>query len=580
MRFNVAFDVPVAMRDGAELSTSVWRPDTDGPVPVLLMRTPYSKEMIGQLAVTSPNLFAMMRSGYAVVIQDCRGTFGSDGVFVPHVHDGPDGADTVSWLVDQEWCDGNVGMWGASYLGFVQWNLAASGAPGLKAIAPGVTSADFYRAPWHSAGGALSLDTALSWSTMMALNGAQRALSRGEDTAQDMAALAARLADRSLLNEVTPVAEQPLIAKYLPWMVDVAIEHPDRDKAWQDISALDHVESISTPALHIGGWYDLFIGETLRAYNDMRARSATAEAREGQRLIVGPWSHNPTGWLGYFPDRDFGLAAGMEAAMLTEPQIAFFDRWLKGRHDALDDRAPVRLFVMGIDQWRDEPAWPLPDARYTPYYLHGDGPANTAAGAGRLSADEPANDVVDTYLYDPRRPVPSLGGTTMNIGGYNGPADQRPLHDREDVLVFVTEPLDEPLEVTGPVTATLFVSSSATDTDFTAKLVDVHPDGRAIILCEGIRRMRYRNSLPEPELITPGEVYEIGIDLIATSNVFLPGHRVMVEVSSSNFPRYDRNSNTGGAIAHEHLADMAIAVNRVHRGAEYPSRVVLPIIES
>ncbi|WP_275466549.1 CocE/NonD family hydrolase [Streptomyces noursei] len=578
MRFDVAFDVPVRMTDGTELATNVWRPMTPEPVPVLLARTPYGKETIGQLGGTSPNLFAMMRAGYAVAFQDCRGTFGSDGIFVPHVHDAADGADTISWLAAQEWCNGNVGMWGPSYLGFVQWQAAATGVPALKAIAPAVTSADLYRAPWHSRGGAMSLDTTLAWATMMSLNEARRAVSEGRDAGLDIPQLAASLADRTLLTEHTPVAEHPLITKYLPWSADIAIGHASRDEAWEQVAALDAVESITTPALHIGGWYDVFIGETLRAYTEMKARAGSEQARSGQRLIVGPWSHNASGFLGYFPDRGFGITASTDAALLTEPQIAFFDRWLRGQADALDGREPVRLFVMGVDQWRDEPDWPLPDTEYTAYYLRGAGPANTAGGAGALSPAEPTDEFVDTYLYDPRRPVPSLGGTMMNMGGYDGPADQRPVHDRDDVLVFVSDVLDESLEVTGPVTATLFVSSSAPDTDFTAKLVDVHPDGRAIILCEGIQRMRYRNSLTEPEPITPDTVYEIAIDLIATANVFLPGHQIMVEVSSSNFPRYDRNSNTGKIIAQEHLAEMAVAVNRVHRGAEHPSRVTLPVI--
>ncbi|WP_079249610.1 CocE/NonD family hydrolase [Streptomyces sp. IMTB 2501] len=565
------------MKDGTELSTSIWRPETDEPVPALLVRTPYDKET-GGLGPSSPALSALLRGGYAVALQDCRGTFASAGVFVPHVHDAADGADTVAWLAAQEWCDGSVGMLGASYVGMVQWLAAASGAPELKAIAPAVTSADLYRAPWHSPGGALSLDGALGWATMMSLNEARRALAQGRDVAEDIAALAARLADRSIHNEATPVIDQPLLSAHLPWTVDVGIGHPDRDETWREISALDQVSSITTPALHIGGWYDLFIGQTLRSYGEMKTRAGTTEAREGQRLVIGPWSHNLSGFLGYFPDRDFGITAGMDAAALAEPHIAFFDRWLKGRQEGLDGRLPVRLFVMGIDRWRDEPDWPLPGTDYTAYYLEGDGPANSAAGAGRLTTTQPADAFVDTYLYDPRRPVPSFGGTMMNTGGYDGPADQRPVHDRDDVLVFTTDVLDEPVEVTGPVSARLFVSSSAVDTDFTAKLVDVHPDGRAIILCDGIQRMRYRDSLADPEPVIPGEVYEIGIDLIATSTVFLPGHRIMVEVSSSNFPRYDRNSNTGGVIAREHLSDMVAAVNRIHRGAEYPSRVVLPVI--
>lgn len=577
MKYSVSFDVFVPMRDGTKLATNIWRPETADRVPALLMRTPYGKEWIAPLGASSPNIFTLMRHRYAVVFQDCRGTFGSEGVFVPHEDDSADGADTVSWLVAQDWCNGSVGGWGPSYLGFVQWQTASTGVSGLKAIAPGVTSADLYRAPWHSPGGALSLDSLLGWSTMMCLNEVQRALARGAADPNDLINLVADLADRSSLTTVTPVANHPLIVKYLPWIVDVAIGHPDRDEIWESLAPIDRVSSITTPALHIGGWYDIFYGETLRAYTKMKTHAGSAEARAGQRLIIGPWSHNASGVLGFYPDRSFGLSAGMDAAMLTDPQIAFFDRWLKGREDALDGQASVRLFVMGLDQWRDERDWPLPDTRYTAYYLAGDGPANTASGTGRLTT-EPTSNAVDTYVYDPRRPVPSLGGTMMNRGGYEGPADQRPLHDRDDVLVFTSEVLGEPLEVTGPVTATLYVSSSALDTDFTAKLVDVHPDGRAIILCDGIQRMRYRDSLSAPEVMTPGEVYEITIDLIATSNVFLPGHRIILEVSSSNFPRYDRNSNTGGVIAQEHESEMITAVNSLHRGSQYPSRVVLPTI--
>jgi putative CocE/NonD family hydrolase len=561
------------MRDGTKLATNLWLPDSDDPAPVLLVRCPYNKDNAALYALP-PNVFELVRHGYAVAVQDCRGTFGSEGTFVPHVADADDGADTVRWLAEQDWCDGKVGSYGPSYLGFVQWHTASTGVEGFTAIAPTMTTADPHRAPWHSPGGALSLGISLLWATMMSLNEAKR----GAGGLEDMMRLARDAANHLETSALTPVAENPLIAKYLPWMIDVAIGHPDRDETWTELSALDRVSSITTPALHIGGWYDLFFGETLRAYTEMKARAGTTEAREGQRLIMGPWSHNPTGFLGFYPDRHFGATASMEAAMLTDPHLAFFDRWLKGRTDALDDYAPVRIFVMGIDQWRDEQDWPLPDTIYTPYYLEGNGPANTAAGAGTLSTTEPTSDTVDTYLYDPRRPVPSLGGTMVNIGGYDGPVDQRPVHDRHDVLCFTTEVLDQPVEVTGPVSANLHVSSSAVDTDFTAKLVDVHPDGRAIILCDGIQRMRYRDSLSTPELITPGDVYEITIDLNATSNVFLPGHRIMVEISSSNFPRYDRNTNTGGVIAREQESEMIAAVNHLHRGAGHPSRVVLPVI--
>lgn len=580
MTYSVSVDVPVPMRDGTKLATNIWRPDGAEPVPTLLVRNPYDKQAMQTYGYTSPNIFVLVESGYAVAVQDTRGVFRSEGTFVPHVDDAADGADTVAWLAEQDWCDGNIGAWGGSYLGFVQWLLAATGAPQLKAIAPSVTSADLYRAPWHTPGGALSLDTLLVWSTLMSTNELRRAMAGGSaDPADmvDMVDLVTAMADTKLLTSQTPVAEQPLISKYLPWVVDTAIGHPDRDETWTALSPLDRAGSITAPALNIGGWYDLFIGETLRAYTSMKAGGGSPAAREGQRLVIGPWSHG--NMTGFFPDRNFGMAASVQANDLTPAYVAFFDRWLRGRTEAIDEFAPVRIFVMGVDQWRDEPDWPLPDTRYTAYHLDATGPANTARGGGVLTTTEPTVDATETFLYDPRRPVPSLGGTLMKLTEYDGAADQRPVHDRADVLCFTSGPLEAPVEVTGPVTLTLFVSSSAVDTDFTAKLVDVHPDGRAIILCDGIQRMRYRNSLAAPEPMVPGEIYEIGIDMIATSNAFLPGHQILLEVSSSNFPRYDRNSNTGGVIAQEHESDMVVAVNTVHRGPEYPSRLILPIID-
>jgi len=304
----------------------------------------------------------------------------------------------------------------------------------------------------------------------------------------------------------------------------------------------------------------------------------------GQRLIIGPWDHlNSTG---IYPDRRFGLTADAITQDLTSEHLRFFDRWLRGRTDAgrlrfgSDPEPPVKIFVMGIDQWREEQDWPLPDTRYESWYLHGSGRANTAAGDGRLSTDAPGDTAADTYLYDPLWPVPTLGGRIMlpTTANAAGAVDQRPAEARDDVLCFTSEVLTEPVEVTGHVSLTLFASSSAPDTDFTGKLVDVFPDGRAIFLTDGILRARYRNSLAEPEPLTPGEPYELGLDLSITSNVFLPGHRIRLEVSSSNFPRYDRNSNTGGVIAEESADQVTVAVNRILHGPAHPSRLILPVI--
>jgi putative CocE/NonD family hydrolase len=313
----------------------------------------------------------------------------------------------------------------------------------------------------------------------------------------------------------------------------------------------------------------------------MRRHGGSAAARDGQRLIVGPWCHADGTDLGTFPDRSFGLDGSIKTADVTGAHLRFFDRWVRGRTDTPDDTHRVRIFVMGIDRWRDEVDWPLPDTRYTDFFLAGGGRANTATGDGVLTRDAASVEAADTFLYDPRRPVPSLGGTVLAAvsGAYPGPADQAAVETREDVLCFTTAVLERPVEVTGHVTLVLYVSSSAPDTDFTGKLVDVHPDGKAIILCEGIQRARYRRSLTDPAPLEPGTVYELTIDLCVTSNVFLPGHRILLEVSSSNFPRYDRNTNTGGTIAADGEDDLAVAVNRVHHGPAHPSRLILPLIE-
>jgi len=578
MSFTVEKDIMVPMRDGVRLATDAWVPSGDGPHPVLLVRLPYSKDMTTLYAYgLVPNVFTLIEAGYAVVYQDCRGTFRSGGDFIPMVNEPDDGADTVAWLLEQPWCDGNVGTYGASYLGFVQW-ATATASSGLKAIAPAVTTTDYYSTPWYSEGGALSLHAIQSWSTLMALANEQRALGAGSGDPQALMDLVGMAANPDPHLAALPVRARPLLEKQWPWWADI-LAHPARDEFWRGLSVADRFEDITVPALNIGGWFDIFVSSTVRTFTGLRKRGGSAEAREGQRLIVGPWDHlNSTG---VYPDRKFGLMADALYADLTGAHQRFFDRWLRGREAATAGDAPVRIFVMGIDQWRDEPDWPLPDTSYVDYYLHSSGRANTAGGDGELRAEPPGEQRADTYLYDPLRPVPSLGGRIMAPSTANaaGPVDQRPVESRADVLCYSTPVLDHPVEVTGHVSLTLFASSSAPDTDFTGKLVDVFPDGRAIFLTDGILRARYRNSLAEPEPLTPERVYEVTLDLSVTSNVFRPGHRIRLEVSSSNFPRFDRNTNTGGAVTEDGNEDARVAVNRVFHGPGRASRLVLPVID-
>lgn len=581
MKFLLDIDSQIPLRDGTLLSATIWRPVDGTPAPVIVIRTPYGKGDSKLTYSTDPNLYAFLDAGYAVVLQETRGVFRSGGEFAPYSGDAADGADTVRWLLAQPWCDGNIGSWGQSYMGMVQWALASTGVEGLRAIVPAQSSADFYRAHWYSPGGAMSLDTSLSWCALIVFNKLQRDLAHGDSTViPDLMEVGGILTNVSALSETLPIAHHPVLVKHAPWLADV-LAHPGRDDYWREQSPLEDFEQVTVPALNIAGWYDTFVTETLRAYNEMRKRGGTVEAREGQRLIVGPWGHAPEFVTGDFPDRRFGPLSGMLAANLGAAQLRFLNRWVKGDESALDDVAPVRIFVMGINQWRDETEWPLPDTRYVDYYLSATSASNSASGGGTLSTTVPDTDGQDVYLYNPLRPVPTVGGNILALGQgeYAGPSDQAEVELREDVLCFTTPMLEHAVEVTGHVSLTLNVSSSALDTDFTGKLVDVQADGRAIILCEGIQRMRYRESLGEPLPLEPHTVYEVTFDLAATSNVFLPGHRIRLEVSSSNFPRYDRNTNTGGNIATDGEADTKIALNTVHHGPAHLSRLTLPLIE-
>jgi uncharacterized protein len=551
MEIRLESDVQVPMRDGVRLATDIWIPRAQ-PAPVLLVRLPYGKSALPGILSHAliPNVLELVGHGYAVAWQDCRGTFASGGEFSPIVNEADDGLDTIAWLRDQRWCDGNVGTYGGSYLGFTQWTASTRSPEGLRAQAPSITSPDFYAAPWYSEGGALSWHTLRSWSALVS------------DPAAHLA---------------VPPADQPLLAKEAPWLADY-IAHPARDEYWQGVNADGRLDGVTVPTLHVGGWFDIFVNQTARTFTRMKTEGGSFDARQNQRLVIGPWDH--LSQTGVYHDRQFGLAADATAFGITRAHVQFFDRWVRGQRAALEGTAPVQIFVMGIDQWRNEPDWPIPGTSYTDYFLDGAGQANTSEGDGTLRTSPPEAEARDSYLYDPARPVPTAGGRVMAPAALNavGPVDQRAVEERPDVLCYTTAALDEPVEVTGHLSLVLHVSSSAVDTDFTAKLVDVHPDGRALYLTDGILRARYRESLNRPQPLTQGERYEITVDLGVTANVFLPGHRIRLEVSSSNFPRFDRNTNTGGYIAGESAADAVPATNEVRHGPACPSRLVLPVI--
>lgn len=571
MNILIEKNLMVPMRDGVLLATDLYRSAAGGAAPVLVMRLPYDKERS-----VAPDLMMFVQAGYHVVVQDTRGRFASQGDFQATFQESNDGTDCYAWVAQQPWCDGRIGTLGQSYLGQVQWLAAPHMPEAVKAMAVLIAPVDHYSDVAYR-GGVLNLGSMLFWCTMMAIGEQGRRLAAGQATPQALQNQAAALGKLAALYEALPLATmahlQDVFPPFFQWLA-----HPAYDDFWRAIDAR-HFAQIDKPVLHIGGWYDIFLNGTLQGFIGMRRQAASAEARNRQKLIIGPWSHG-TNWTASYHEQEYGMQASGEAVGLARLQLRWFDRWVKGVENGIEQEPPVRIFVMGLNQWREESDWPLPDTRYTPYYLHSGGHANTIHGDGTLSTDPPTNETADTFVYNPHDPVPAIGGANLTpFASSIGPRDQRSVELREDVLVFSTPVLPRALEVTGPITAQLYVASSAPDTDITCKLVDVHPDGRAMLLTDGILRLRYRQSFTEPVLLSADEIVPITIDLWSTANVFLAGHQVRIEISSSCFPKFARNSNTGGAVATESSEQYDVAVNRIYHDAAHPSHLLLPIIE-
>lgn len=567
-------NIMVPMRDGVRLATDLYRLADAAPTPVLMARTPYNKEGILAGGINF-DILAAVQAGYTVVVQDVRGRYASAGEFNPHIQETADGVDAFAWAAAQPWSNGRIGTFGSSYLGGTQWLPAREQPPALQAIAPSVTFSDCYEGCSYQGGTKVLHDLRWVVANIVPAEMARRA-AQGEKLLESDIPFDVDGA----LTEL-PLATHPFIREYAAFYLDW-LAHRTHDDYWPPIAPNAGYERITAPALNIGGWYDIFLWSTLQNYMGMRARGGSERARRHQRLIIGPWTH--MNFSGSFPEREFGSHASSAALDLPGLHLRWFDRWLKDERPSglpgVDAEPPVTLFVMGVDEWRSAADWPLPDTQYRPYYLHSNGAANTLHGDGTLSTELPDDEPTDLYLYNPLRPVPTVGGQVILPGGNAmGPRDQREVELRDDVLVYSTGVLDQPVAVIGPIELRLFVSSSARDTDFTGKLVDVFPDGRAIILTEGILRARYRNSLTEPELLEPGAIYALRLDLWATANVFLPGHRIRLEVSSSNFPRFDRNSNTGGDLVTETADQYRPAINCIFHEAAHPSHLILPIIE-
>jgi putative CocE/NonD family hydrolase len=581
VEFKVTRDIPVEMRDGTILYADVYRPAADGNYPVILQRTPYNKEL-GLIALIQNDTFRAVRRGYAVVIQDCRGRYASDGDFTPFHQEINDGYDTVEWCAAQSWSDGNVGMFGTSYVGATQWLAAVSAPPHLKCIVPCFTSSDYYEG-WTYQGGAFQWGFMCNWvlpfltSADLVRTNDRTPLADFEDRRK---ALAHAIDNMSETIKTLPLKDFPIDNEMSPYFQEW-LSHPSRGPWWKACSIEERHDKVAVPAFNVGGWFDIFLAGTINNFTGVRAKGATDASRLGSKLTLGAWTHTtpPSAVSGAV---DFGVLAGESTSPISLDMdgeyLRFFDLHLKGIDDGISEEPPVKIFVMGENVWREEQEWPIARTRYTCYYLHSGGDANSSSGDGSLSTETPSDERPDHYLYDPFHPVPSVGGQLCCYPSQLAPGafDQREIEERSDVLVFKTEPLAQDVEVTGPVTLNLWASTTAVDTDFTGKLVDIYPDGHARNLTDGIIRARYRNGTERPEFVTPGEIVEYTIDLWATSNLFKAGHRIGLEVSSSNFPRFDRNLNTGGDLGQE--TELRPALQTIYHDAEHPSHVVLPII--
>jgi putative CocE/NonD family hydrolase len=561
--YAVTFEPDVAMktRDGVTLYADVFRPKADGQFPVLLQRTPYGKSNDISIALRGA------ARGYVMIVQDVRGRFASEGEWYVFKHESEDGYDAVEWAAALPYSNGKVGMFGGSYVGATQMLAAIAHPPHLAGICPFVTGSNYHE-NWTYQGGAFEQWFSESWTSRLAKDTFDRQLTRATDAVVGDSQLP--LASYPLFN-TSGFRTSELMASLAPYYLDW-LAHPAYDDYWRAWSIQEHYPDITVPMLSIAAWYDIFQGGSLQNYVGLKNQAGSEAARRGQHLLVTLGGH--AGQERKVGDVDFGAVAEFNDDDAT---LDWYDYLFKGAPNEFAQK-PVTIFVMGLNQWRQEDDWPLARAKNTKYFLHSQGAANSAGGNGSLSTKAPNSEPPDHYVYDPANPVPTIGGPLCCDSAHLKPGarDQRPAETRADVLVYSTRAFPEDVEVTGPVNVELYVESSALDTDFTAKLVDVGPDGFARNLTDGIIRARYRDSREKAELLKPGQAYKLTIDLWSTSNVFLKGHALRLEISSSNFPRFDRNLNT--AAQPESGQQFISATNVIFHDHKRPSALILPIV--
>ncbi|MHB0998309.1 MAG: CocE/NonD family hydrolase [Armatimonadota bacterium] len=507
----------VAMRDGTRLVTDIYLPgnNENGKYPVVVIRTPYPREG-GQ---------DMTNAGYAVVFQSTRGRFGSEGKDLIFFDDGwganQDGYDAIEWVAKQPWCNGQVGTFGGSAPAIMQYRLAGSGSPNIDTQAVIFGGSNLYHHLFFQ-GGAFRKEIMDPWLES---------------------------------------------CKFTPDVLTMIHEHPGYDDYWRNYDLSTRYGKVNMPMIHMAGWYDILLQGNIDAFVGTQYHGGEG-AKGKQKLVIGPSSHGAFDKIGEieFPDT-------AKHNPFTEV-IGWFEYQLQGKDNAMSKQSVVTYYTMGAtgekdapgNEWKSSDVWPIP-SKAAKYYLHKDG----TLGTGKPRSKNESK----SYKYNPDNPVPTVGGQNLIIEA--GPYDQRKVEGRSDVLLFTTKPLTEPVEVTGRVKVKLWASSSAKDTDFTAKLTDVYPDGRSMLVCDGIIRARYRNSFEKPELMEPGKVYEIEVDLWSTSMIFNKGHRIRLVISSSNSPRFDANPNTGEPVFDAKRKE--IAENTVYFDASRPSAVILPVVK-
>ncbi|MFN7928605.1 MAG: CocE/NonD family hydrolase [Blastocatellia bacterium] len=553
---KVETNVPMKTRDGVTLNADIYRPRAEGKFPVILERTCYGKQAGIALGVKAA------ARGYVYIAQDVRGRWTSGGDWYPFKYESQDGYDSVEWAAALPYSNGKVGLWGGSYVGATQMLTAIAAPPHLAGIFPVVTASN-YHSHWAYQGGAFMQLLAQAWASALSL-----------DTLQRRAGGSALPSHWDLLKPPSayPLLDTGTAAGLAPYYFDW-IAHPTYDDYWKQWSIEDHFEQIKVPGLHIAAWYDLFQDGSIRNYIGIKQRGGSEAARNGQRLIIMPGGH--AGSTPKIGEVDFGKDSTVDTWALG---LRWYDYLLKGIDNGMGSEKPVRVFVMGKNVWHEEGDWPLGRAKTTRYYLHSQGKANTLNGDGALSTTLPNNEPADKYVYDPADPTPTNGGPILGDPGKYppGPLDQTKIEARTDVLVYTTPAFQQDTEITGSVTLELYVSSSALDTDFVAKLVDVAPNGLALNLTDGVLRARYRNSMEKAELMKPGEVYKLTINLWSTANVFLAGHKLRLEIASANFPRFDRNPNTGENP--EQATSFSKATNVIYHDQRRASALLLPFI--